>query len=278
MGQKMTGGLQENLERLASESISKDGKMVDFARNFSSDESLQSFYQSFGYVIIKNIITGDLISEIQSDLTEIFLPFSRDKKNPVDSAITWLDKNDRPKLYEIHVAAMKAISFKSVSVHLSKVIKKLSGSQAPVLEMAAGFLLGIPKDKRLVFDFHQEANYMKGFDETFNIHYPIFRASTTDNGTMSILPSSQKYGTLAYDKKQASHDSYPDLIPANIEEITSKLPELHCHLELGDCVIFHKDLIHKSNFNNSSLCRPVGVARFTQSFSGDWVMRKAEEL
>jgi len=269
---------QKNVDLLAYKAISKDGKLIDSARTFDSDESLQKFYQSFGYVIIKNIIPINLIGEIQNDLTEIFSPFAKDKENPVDSAITWLDENDKSKLYEIHVAAMRAISFKSVSVHLGNLIKKLSGTNAPVLEMAAGFLLGIPKDKRLVFDFHQEANYMKGFEETFNIHYPLLRASTTDNGTMSILPSSQAYGTLTYEKKQASHDSYPDLVPTGIEKITSKLPELHCHLELGDCVIFHKDLIHKSNFNNSSLCRCVGVARFTQSFVGDWVMRKAEEL
>ena len=95
---------------------------------------------------------------------------------------------------------------------------------------------------------------------------------------MSILPSTQTYGTLTFDKKRLSQDSCTDLIPTNIDMITSDTPELHCQLELGDCVIFHKDLIHKSNFNNSNLCRPVGVSRFTQSLVGDWVNRKPEEL
>jgi len=39
-----------------------------------------------------------------------------------------------------------------------------------------------------------------------------------------------------------------------------------------------KDLIHKSNFNSSSLCRLVGVSNFTQSTIGDFVIRKPEEL
>ena len=119
---------------------------------------------------------------------------------------------------------------------------------------------------------------MKGFEDIFNVHYPLFRTSTPENGTMSILPSSQNYGTLTFEKKRISQDSYTDLVPSGIEAITSKLPELHCLLELGDCVIFHKDLIHKSNFNSSNLCRPVGVSRFTQSLVGDWVKRNPEEI
>ena len=269
---------RQEVSQLVSESTKADGKFIDYARTFDSDNALQVFYEKYGYVTIKKIIPSDLISEIQNELINIFSPFATDKTNPVDSAIIQLDKSDKPKLYELHTAASKVISFRAVSVHLSKILKRISGSEAPVLEIEAGFLLSIPKDKRLVYDFHQESNYMKGFEDIFNIHYPLFRTSTPENGTMSILPSSQNYGTLTFDKKNVSQDSYTNLIPSGIDAITSKLPELHCQLELGDCVIFHKDLIHKSNFNSSNLCRPVGVSRFTQSLVGDWVKRKPEEL
>ena len=269
---------QQEVSQLVSESTKSDGKFIDCARTFDSDKALQVFYKNYGYITIKNIIPSELISYIQNELINIFSPFSTDKTNPVDSAIIQLDKSNKPKLYELHIAASKAISFKAVSVHLSKVLKKISGSEAPVLEISTGFLLSIPKDKRLVYDYHQESNYMRGFEDIFNVHYPLFRTSTPENGTMSILPSSQKYGTLTFEKKRISQDSYTDLVPSGIEAITSKLPELHCQLELGDCVIFHKDLIHKSNFNSSHLCRPVGVSRFTQSLVGDWVIKKPEEL
>lgn len=269
---------QQEVSHLVSESTMVDGKLIDYARTFDSDKALQVFYEKYGYISIKKLIPSDLIGEIQKELINIFSPFATDKINPVDSAIIQLDKSDKLKLYELHTAASKAISFKAVSVYLSKFLKRISSSEAPVLEIAAGFLLSIPKDKRLVYDFHQESNYMKGFEDIFNVHYPLFRTSTPENGTMSILPSSQNYGTLTFDKKSVSQDSYTNLIPSGIEAITSKLPELHCQLELGDCVIFHKDLIHKSNFNSSNLCRPVGVSRFTQSIVGDWVNRKPEEL
>ena len=269
---------KQEVSQLVSESVKADGKFIDLARSFDSDKALQVFYKNYGYITIKNIIPSLLISDIQNELINIFSPFAIDKTSPVDSAIIKLDKSDKAKLYELHTAASKVTSFKAVSVHLSKIIKKLSGSEAPVLEIAAGFLLSIPKDKRLVYDYHQESNFMKGFEDIFNVHYPLFRTSTPENGTMSILPSSQNYGTLTFEKKRISQDSYTDLVPSGIEAITSKLPELHCQLDLGDCVIFHKDLIHKSNFNNSNLCRPVGVSRFTQSLVGDWVNRNPEEL
>jgi hypothetical protein len=266
------------VSQLVSESTKADGRLIDFARTFDSDKALQVFYKNYGYITIKNIIPSELISDIQNELINIFSPFSTDKTNPVDSAIIQLDKSHRVKLYELHTAASKVMSFKAVNVHISKVLKKISGSDAPILEIDAGFLLSIPKDKRLVYDYHQESSYKKGFGDIFNIHYPLFRTTTPENGTMSILPSSQNYGVLTFEKRRKSHDSYTDLIPSGLEAITSKLPELHCQLELGDCVIFHKDLIHKSNFNSSNLCRPVGVSQLTQSLVGDWVKRKPEEL
>jgi len=36
-------------------------------------------------------------------------------------------------------------------------------------------------------------------------------------------------------------------------------------LDVGDVVFFHKDLIHKSNFNHTKTSRPVGVGRYTST-------------
>ena len=95
---------------------------------------------------------------------------------------------------------------------------------------------------------------------------------------MSLLPGTHHYGNLAYAKSRAAKDSYTDLVPSGIEEITKKVPELHCYLELGDCVIFHKDTIHKSNYNGSTLCRPVGVSSLTQGQTGVWGNQNPDDL
>lgn len=269
----MIEGLRSDVDNLVGNATIINGKVIDYPRSFENNEEMRQFYNRYGYVSIKQLVPTCLISEIQRDLIEIFSPFSTDKKYPVDSAITHLDEMDKKKLYELHTAASRSISFCAVSVHLSKIIKQVSGFDGPVLDIASGFLLSIPKDQRLVYDFHQESSYMTGFDNIFNVHFPLFRTATPENGTMSLIPSSHKFGPLEFDRKSFSADSYTNLTPSNIDEITAALPELHCWLELGDCLIFHKDLIHKSNYNNSDFCRPVAVSRFTQSLKGDWVSK-----
>ena len=68
----------EELSRLVSKSIKQDGKLVDIARTFESELELQIFYNSFGYVTIKDAIPMEIISEIQYELECIFKPFAVD--------------------------------------------------------------------------------------------------------------------------------------------------------------------------------------------------------
>ena len=79
-------------------------------------------------------------------------------------------------------------------------------------------------------------------------------------------------------KKRFSENSYTNLTPKDILKIQDSYTEQHCYLEVGDVIIFHKDLIHKSNNNLSELTRPVGVHRLTSSSEGDWVRRSPNEL
>ena len=84
--------------------------------------------------------------------------------------------------------------------------------------------------------------------------------------------------TLDYDKSKKSTDSYTDLLPVNIDEIKESFEERYNFLEVGDVLIFHKDTIHRSNFNSSNLARPVGINRITTSADGDWIRRPPDEL
>ena len=199
---------QQNISRLIDEAQHLDGKLIDFPRSFSSKSEMRDFYNAYGYITLKNVISEKLLSAIRSDLTDIFGPYATEKDNIVDSAILNLDRSDKPKLYELHIAASKCVSFKATSVYFSELLKDILGIDAPVLEICAIFLLSIAKDKRLVYDFHQESNFMKGFGDIFNFHYPLFRTSSTENGTMSILPSSHLFGTLSFNKSRIANDAY----------------------------------------------------------------------
>nr|ABZ08232.1 putative Phytanoyl-CoA dioxygenase (PhyH) [uncultured marine microorganism HF4000_APKG2J17] len=256
----------------------ENGIILDFARDFQSKEEMQNFYLDYGFVTLKNFIPSDLIENIVNDLRFIFEPFATDKSNPIDSGILNLDKNDKKLLYDLHMTSTNLSSIKLMSGFFRDIVREINGKDDPVFEISSGLLLGISRDDRLVYNFHQETNYMKNFTNICNIHFPLLRTSKVYNGTISILPRTHKLGTLEYQKSRKSQDSYTDLLPKNMNEIVADFPELHCYLEVGDVIFFHKDLIHKSNYNSSALCRPVGIQRLTQSISGDWVKRPPEEL
>jgi len=244
---------------------------VERARNFESGTSMKRFYEENGYVSISGLIPVDLISSIKEDLEYFFGDF--------DARVMELDSTEAGKkeLYSLHVATSKSISFRNLLSRFSNLVKTL-GNDAPVLEIGSSYLLSIPRDQRLVYDFHQESNYMKGFCDIYNFHYPIFRKSTVKNGTMSALAGSHKLGKLPFHKRKSSTDSYTDLLPLNIEEMAKEFTEVFFELDPGDCVVFHADLIHRSNYNDTDHCRPVGIARLTQSIGGDWINRSSDEL
>ena len=255
------------------------GESADFfAKRFSSIDELRTDYEKDGFVSIKGLIPVEKLDVVQSDLAETFAEFAVDKHAPIDSAIVELDKTNKQLLYELHMATTKLISLRSIFSLFADVVVDLSSNQAPVYEISGGYLLGIPKDNRLFYDFHQESNYMREFSSIFNFHFPLLRKSSQHNGTMSLLRGSHKIGTVSFEKKRVSQNAYTNLIPTAIEDLQSEFEEVHCILEPGDCVVFHKDLVHKSNFNSSDLCRPVGTARLTQNKRGSWVAPRPEEL
>ena len=105
---------------------------------------------------------------------------------------------------------------------------------------------------------------MLGAGDIMNVHFPFLRPSTIRNGTMSALEGSHVEGPLPSWRSKASDNSYTDFVPENLEELKLKYVEVAFHLELGDVVLFHKDLVHKSNANKSAALRPPGVIRLTQ--------------
>ena len=241
-----------------------------FPSVFSNDSELREYYLENGFVSIKDAIPINYIYTTVSELNEIFLPYSTDKNDILNSAIIELNKNNKDKLYELHIKSNKLTSLSKIISELISYLRDILGKNIPIFTIDCSLLLGIPMDNRLVYNFHQESNYMKDFDNIFNIHFPMLQTSNIENGTMSILPKSHKLGTIDYMKFRKSDDSYTDLIPSRIEEITKSHTEYFNFLEVGDVVIFHKDLIHKSNFNSTEKIRLVGIGRLTSEYNTEW--------
>jgi hypothetical protein len=254
--------------------------VYDYPKVFSDDSELKNFYLENGYVSIKNGIPREDIDQIVSDINYILSPYASDKFSPIDSAIIHLDKNDKEKLYQLNMALAKLSSLAKIASVLSGYINTITGKKVPQTIVSNGLLLGIPKDDRLVYDYHQESNYMRGFENIFNVHYPLLRSSNYENGTMSVLPKSHKLGTLDFQKSSTTeaNNAKTNLIPVDIEKIQKNHEEIFNYLEIGDVVIFHKDLIHKSNYNASDKTRLIGTIRVTTSYLTNWKELSSKEL
>lgn len=234
------------------------------SKKYKNNKEIRDFYNLNGWVSIKGLIKKNEIKEMQNDLNNFYKKHTKKKYN---DAMIFLNKVNKKKSHSLYLISSKIYSVKKTISRLSEMVKILNNNlEYPVLEFESKHLGFLPKDKRLTYDYHQESSYQKNFDDLVSIHFPIFFKSSTKNGTMSALNKSHKLGNLKYDKKRYSKDSYSSLIPKKIGEIRKKFNEVHYELDVGDAMFFHKDLIHKSNYNNSNVCRAVGVGRFTQSF------------
>jgi len=165
----------------------------------------------------------------------------------------------------LHRLAEKTLSLSMVSSVFNKQIKKISGNISPVLNIQLGLILGLPKDKRLVYYYHQESSYYKNFKHLITCHFPLFYKSKVFNGTMSALDKSHIIGKLKFKRHKPSKDSYGTPIPKNIEKLKKKHDEIFFDLNPGDVLYFHQNLIHRSNYNNSKNTRTVGVYRLAQT-------------
>jgi hypothetical protein len=238
--------------------------------------NLTDFYHENGYIFISDYLDKSGLLAFESEFVDC-CEVAGIKGNGFSEICKKLDANDKEKLYELHMTTMKLVSFYPSAIRARSLIDKITGGK-PVLSISGGYLIGLPEDSRLVYDYHQESNYMTGFDDIFNVHYPLVVKADGTNGSMSILPGSHKSGTLKYHKSRVSENSLTDLRPENMDKILGQFEEFQCVLNLGDIIIFHKDLIHRSNHNFSRECRPAGIHRFTTSLYGSWTRAKPDQL
>lgn len=229
-------------------------------------KSPADFFNENGYIFLKDYLNVNAINEFENEFVKLCKPLGI-KKNTFDEICIHLNKTDKDLLYKIHSVASKLTYLSKIGKDAQRLIR-LIGDTNPLINIGETFLLGLPDDKRLVYDYHQESNFMQGFSNIYNVHYPFIRKADENNGSMSIIPKTHKLGTLEFIKSKLSNNSYTNLIPVSIDKIREDYEEFQCVLELGDIIIFHKDLIHKSNHNESQLCRPVGIHRFTSCIKG----------
>lgn len=251
------------------------GATVKTAKAYQDDVELKMDFKSKGYVSIAGGITPELLREARDSLATGIERFLKCKRGgePAESFIdrSIIDLNasrqGQETLFAMHTSLRRLSPFYALAAESARLASRLVGQEGLFSVIASGFMLGLPDDSRLAYDFHQESSYMVGADDIMNCHFPFLRPSSIQNGTMSALEGSHVEGPLPARRIKNSENSYTDFIPENLDELKGRYSEVAFHLELGDVVYFHKDLVHKSNPNMSSALRPPVVIRLTEDLT-----------
>lgn len=235
----------------------------------SKEDAAHFFYNEHGYLVLKNIISLDSLTQLQNDLNLFFTNETLSEQNilkdSIDSQIISLNGHNPKRLHEIQIAASRFASLHLIAGEIYQYISRITENNNPVFLNQVGLLLGIPNNLRLSYDWHQDGTYHEdGSFSVIHVWFPIFNSSSLFNGAMSLLDGSHKEDLLEYSKFKHSSAGYTSNIPMVIDEKISKYEERCCSLELGDCLFFGDNLIHRSNLNQSDKCRIIGILKFSQ--------------
>ena len=235
---------------------------IKHPKNYKSLNEIVSQYNKYGWVSIKNAFSKIEIKKIEKDLDNLSKSLCNLK---FQDAIIKLHKKDKEKLYKLCTAAGKTTSHLMLIKKFDDIFKKIFKKKTSI-NLGQFILPGPPKDKRLVYNFHQENNYYLDYKNTMHFHFPIYNNANLENGAMSALSRTHKINRIKQNHFSKKRKGFLSIIPKNIE----KLIDTHEHdvfeLKIGDLLIFDGNLIHKSNPNKSKKCRVVGITRLAPQF------------
>lgn len=230
----------------------------------SKDDDLCSFYDSEGYVAVREVFQLSSLKKLQNDMKSLFClpPWNAEENTDIDSKIIELNVTNPEQLYSYQIAATQLWSFHSLMSELKDVVTRITGQGTVYFHVGQGFVLGIPKGKRLSYDWHQDGTY-HSTRRTVHVWFPVFRNATQINGAMSFLEKSHELGILEFEKTKFAEGGYTTNRISSIDDLVLNQNELICELDLGGCLFFSDEMMHKSNVNQTDFCRIAGVVKIS---------------
>lgn len=230
---------------------------------FLGDDSvatIQSALEQDGFIILEQALAGRPIQEFAAGCAAMFAAHAQPGEDAFATCHR-LGLEDKALLHRIYHYSRSAYFMNRMREFIFGFAKDLLPNKGMYLDIDTGTIFSLPSDERLTWRWHQESTYHPPEVDSLGFWFPIFAPATERNGTMSVLKGSHKLGIVEYKKHKPTPDAATSLIPAEIDEYTRRFEEVHCVCDVGDVVIFHKDLIHRSNLNRDVRPRITGLVR-----------------
>ena len=81
---------------------------------------------------------------------------------------------------------------------------------------------------------------------------------------MSALSKTHRLQRVKKNEYTKKRRGFPSIIPKNIKKLAKGYEHVLFNLKVRDLLVFDGNLIHKSNTNQSTKCRVIGIHRMTK--------------
>jgi ectoine hydroxylase-related dioxygenase (phytanoyl-CoA dioxygenase family) len=255
------------MSRYYDDYFSKGYAIVDDAIR---PEELEQFRQFLSLTIFRQLEDTGFYSKTRHD--EKF-------KSMLSDGYMHLDRHDHAHIERLYLTmkdseAVGRMVFAPRILSIVKEIMQLMPVQSAYVPYHVA-RMDPPHDERFTYGWHQESFYSVFGAEQVQLWAPLVTASTRGMGTMSVLEGSHLLGEQDHVLERVKGGHEQKRIPD--AAVPQGLKEWHAELELGQAVLFHPHLIHRSNKNSSEAVRYSLVAAYTNPYDKRFEMAPEKE-
>lgn len=253
------------------------------------DASQISKYQHDGYCILDNVITSsqaEEIIEVAERLAEklikqvLNLPAELLEPEEVSRYSNFLklvrfSRPDAGRVFDalIKIPLVNQIVFSEKLQYIAERILQtdLALSSPSQMNLRADH----PDEGKFLYPWHNDYSYNGSSSNSLVFWIPLQETDLV-NGALHIIPGSHHFSSkIRYDddaiKAKRSADYF---FIENINDALARYGELRCCLKLGQAVVFHSKLVHKSGANQSGSTRYALQSRWFDGASNEAINLK----
>lgn len=168
-----------------------------------------------------------------------------------------LEEKDKEALYQVQKFFPSSQTLRSLFDPVLPVACEMLGCEDALLDGPVLFI-NRPNTKRLLYTWHSEGHWYPKRRKLVNVWLPIFGDKGPHNGTMSFKLGSHEANLPFAEYSNGNNAFHQYEIPENF---LTGFETHHVVAKRGDVVLFHKDLVHRSNENRSDKYSFAVVAR-----------------
>ncbi len=116
-----------------------------------------------------------------------------------------------------------------------------------------------PGDTKYATPWHQDKWFSLSSDHSVVMWAPMGELDAS-MGYLQIIPGSHKQGIVDFKKRETGREPYEPVIPPDESK------SVPVAMKYGEMIVFHQDLLHRSNINQSPRCRVSLQLRFNDMF------------